>query len=90
MNISDSPDHNIHDYVLYCLIIFRYLPIYIFFVYLLIISIISCLFGNKNTCTLQASHVQVILYLRVLLFIFIYFTFSCMTCMTVIGHDCKK
>ena len=31
-------------------------------------------------CTLQASLVQAILYLRVLLFIFIYFTFSCITC----------
>ena len=41
-------------------------------------------------CTLQDSLVQVILYLRVLLFIFISFIFSCITCMTLIGHDSKK
>ena len=41
-------------------------------------------------CTLQASLVQVILYLRVLLFIFISFIFSCITFMTLIGHDCKN
>ena len=39
-------------------------------------------------CTLQASLVHVILYLRVLLFIFISFIFSCITCMKLIGHDC--
>ena len=38
-------------------------------------------------CTLQASLVQVILYLRVLLSSFICFTFSCMK---LIGHDCKN
>ena len=41
-------------------------------------------------CTLQASLVQVILYLRVLLFIFISFIFSCITCMKLIRHDCKN
>ena len=30
MNISDSPDHNIHDFVLYCLIMFKCLPIDMF------------------------------------------------------------
>ena len=41
-------------------------------------------------CTLQASLVQVILYLRVLLFIFISFIFSYITCMKLIGHDCNN
>ena len=41
-------------------------------------------------CTLQASLVQVILYLWVLHFIFISFIFSCITCMKFIGHDCKN
>ena len=41
-------------------------------------------------CTLQASLVQVILYLRILLFIFISFIFSCITCMKLIGHECKN
>ena len=41
-------------------------------------------------CTLQASLVQVILYLRVLVFIFISFISSCLTCMKLIGHDCKN
>ena len=40
--------------------------------------------------TLQASLVQFILYVRVLLFIFISFTFSCMTCMNIIGDYCNK
>ena len=35
-------------------------------------------------CTLQNSLVQVILYLRVLLYIFISFIFSCITCMKLI------
>ena len=39
-------------------------------------------------CTLQASLVQVILYLRVLLFILISFIFSYITCMKLIGYDC--
>ena len=41
-------------------------------------------------CTLQASFVQVILYVRVLLFIFISFIFSCMTYMKIIGNYCNK
>ena len=41
-------------------------------------------------CTLQASLVQVILYLNVLLFVFISFIFSCITCMKLIGHDRKN
>ena len=41
-------------------------------------------------CTLQASVVQVILYLKVLLFIFISFIFSCITCMKMIWHDFKN
>ena len=41
-------------------------------------------------CILQASLVQVILYLRVLLYIFISFICSCITCMKLIGHDCNK
>ena len=41
-------------------------------------------------CILQASLVQVILDLRVLLFIFISFIFSCITCMELIGHDRKN
>jgi len=41
-------------------------------------------------CTLQASHEQAILYLRFLLFSFIFLIFSCMTCMKIIGHDCKN
>ena len=41
-------------------------------------------------CTLQPSLVQIIFYLRMLLFILIYFIFSCMTCMKMIRHDCKK
>ena len=41
-------------------------------------------------CTLHASLVQVILCLRVLLFILIYSIFSCMTYMKIIGHDCKN
>ena len=41
-------------------------------------------------CTLQANLVQVILYLSVLLFILISFIFSCITCMKLIGHDCKN
>ena len=42
MNISDSRYHNIHDYVLYCLIIFKCLPIYIFLsiYYLLVLSVV--------------------------------------------------
>ena len=40
-------------------------------------------------CTLQASLVQIILYLRGLLFIFSYYIFSCMTCMKMIAYDCK-
>ena len=41
-------------------------------------------------CTLQASLVQVILYLRVLLFILISFIFSCITCMELNGYECKN
>ena len=40
--------------------------------------------------TLQTSLVQVILYLRVLLFICISFIFSCISCMKLIGHDCNN
>ena len=41
-------------------------------------------------CTCQASLVQVILYLRVLLLILIYFIFSCMTYMKLIRNDCTN
>ena len=41
-------------------------------------------------CTLQAILMQVILYLKVLLFIFNSFIFSCITCMKLIGHDSKN
>ena len=35
----------------------------------------------------KLAFLQVIIYLRVLLFIFISFIFSCITCMKLIGHD---
>ena len=100
MNISHSPGHNIHDYVLYCLI-FKCLPIDIFLVLSVVcfeIKMSLHISSSSNVvvytvcfhCILQASLVQVILYLRILLFIFIYFIFSCITCMKLIGHDCQN
>ena len=107
MNISDSPDHHIHDYILYCLIIFKCLPIdmFLFICELLVLSVVCfeinmslhissvsnvVVYTVYSHCTLKASLVQVILHLRVLLFIFITFIFSCITCMKLIGHDCKN
>ena len=43
MNIIDSPDHNIHYYVLYCLIIiFKYLPIDVLSIYQLLVLSVVC------------------------------------------------
>ena len=53
-------------------------------------SINVVVYSVCSHCTLQASLVQFILYVRVLLFIFISFIFSCKTCMTIIGNDCNK
>ena len=53
-------------------------------------SINVVVYSVCSRCTLQASLVQFILYVRVLLFIFISFIFVCMTCMTIIGNDCNK
>ena len=53
-------------------------------------SINVVVYSVCSHCTLQASLVQVILYVKVLLFIFISFIFSCMTYMKIIRNDCNK
>ena len=53
-------------------------------------SINVVVYSVSSHCPLQVSLVQFILYVRVLLFIFISFVFSCMTCMNIIGNDCSK
>ena len=48
-------------------------------------SINVVVYSVCSHCTLQASLVKFILYVRLLLFNFIYFIFSSMTCMKIIG-----
>ena len=61
-----------------------------FSLYMFFSSINVVVYSVCSHCSLQASLVQYILYVRVLLFVFISFIFSCMTCMKIIGNDCNK